>query len=96
MSKAKKPITITLDRERTILYTFKGLEALEREGINPFSSDISTAIQSPLGLKLILWAGLIHEDPELKPDQLSELLDLRQISKYADLVGKALTESMPS
>jgi hypothetical protein len=85
----------------TLRYGWKGLEALTTELDAPAFSDFDKIIQElgPKHLKVILWAGLIHKFPTLKPesnemyDIMDEYLDGHTISELSEIVGQALIAS---
>lgn len=68
-------VTLKLDRERPLHFTFKALRLFEeRTGVSGFNEEKIWAY--PWDLKIILpyiWAGLLEDDPSLTVEQLEEL-----------------------
>lgn len=85
----------------TLRYGWKGLEALTTELNAPAFSDFDKIIQElgPKHLKVILWAGLLHKFPTLKPESnemyelMDEYLDGHSIADLSEIVGQALIAS---
>lgn len=73
----KKGVTLTLDRERSLRITWRSLERLEEE----HDIDLEGLGESLRGggtlasVRRIIWLGLLHEDPEITPDGVADLLD---------------------
>ncbi len=74
---------IKLDTEKTLKYTWHSIERLEEEfGISLLEifankDKLQKLSTSPKSLRLALWAGLIHEDKNLKPEALIPYLNLK-------------------
>lgn len=68
-------VTLKLDRERPLHFTFKALRLFEEKtGVNGFHEE--KIWPYPWDLKIILpyiWAGLLEDDPELTVEKLEEL-----------------------
>ena len=94
MIKNKTPITLGDGKHRTLYYGFNALiELVETLGISLDS--LQEAMTGPGSLKAvrnILWAGLIHEDKTLTPEQVGDLLDgeLHRIAEISGLIVEAI------
>lgn len=91
-------VPIQLDRERRLKYDFNALCVLEeRFHINLFDAKtlnaMSTAISPPLLSKLI-YAGLLHETPEITLDQVRESMRLSELSHYIEQFTEAIERAM--
>ena len=91
MSKAY--ITVQLDKMRNLRYGMRALETIEELTGNAIGKlDLQNLKMKDL--KCIVYAGLVHEDKELTPDKVVELIDeYSDIQSIADSVGKAMTEA---
>lgn len=91
MSKVYMPFQ--LDKMRNFRYGMKALELIEDTLGMPISKvDFNSLTMKQL--KVVIWAGLVHEDQSLKPDDVFELID-----EYSDLdtvtgsMAKAIEEA---
>lgn len=74
-----------LDRERHLRFTLKTIREMREE----FGEDaLAKGIQQEAIAKL-LWYGLKHEDAELTPDQVEEMVDLEHLGDVMEAVAKA-------
>ena len=95
MSIAPK-IKVTLDRERTLWFSYNAFIALEEATGHSIMAGIDPKVfQSARGIRDFLWAGLLHEDPTLTREQVGEMLSFDRIAEIVETVAAALAESMP-
>lgn len=92
-----KDIKITLNDgvERTIKFTLNALAELEdRYGSvdEAFKQLDSNSIKA---VRCILWAGLIHEDPELTEQQVGNLIDIQYMQELMASLNDAFGSDMP-
>lgn len=90
-----KPIPITLDKPRTLLYDFNAFVELE-----DIYGDVKTALGGLSDLKVktirdMIWAGLIHEDESLTPKQVGKMLHVLNLEEIATKITEALGISLP-
>jgi len=90
-----KPIPITLDKDRTLLYDFNAFIELEE-----IYGDINKAFKGLEQLKMkpirdMIWAGLIHEDESLTPKQVGKMLSMANLEEVALKITEALGISLP-
>jgi hypothetical protein len=90
-----KPIPITLDKPRTLLYDFNAFMELE-----DLYGDINKAFKGLEQLKMrpirdMIWAGLIHEDESLTPKQVGKMLHVLNLEEIATKITEALGISLP-
>lgn len=72
------------------------LELLEDEGIDVFklAAMADGAMFSPKQVKLMLWAGLRHEDKKLTIAKATSLMDEADLSVIIETVMKALVDHL--
>jgi hypothetical protein len=90
MAELTSPITITLDKERHLRLSFRGMIEFEKlsgksllKGFNPDDmsmEDIST----------LVWASLIHEDKSLTLDALLDMIDMVPMVTVMTAVGECI------
>lgn len=71
------PITLGDGKERHLRYDWNALEALEETAgisLDSLQAVMSDPKQRMRNLRLVLWAGLIHEDETLTPKEVGRLL----------------------
>lgn len=92
MAKAFTPIQ--LDKVRNLRYGMKALSKIEDVLNKPISKiDMNSMTQRELAT--FIWAGLEHEDKELTPDGVMDLIDDHSdIQSAATVLAKAIQESM--
>jgi hypothetical protein len=88
-------VTITLDKERHILFDLNAFAELE----DAYGSvnDAMKALEkgSVKAIRKLLWAGLIHEDEALTERQVGRLVTLVDLESVAKEIGKAISVSTP-
>ena len=97
---AKHGIEITLNdnKKRTLRYDFNALCDLESEYGSRTLERVFTVLQSGVGfgdIRILLWAGLRHEDEGLTIRKVGETLDSMKIVEYANLVSEAFMLAFP-
>jgi len=91
----QKPIPITLDKDRTLLYDFNAFIDLE-----DLYEDVSVVFDKLQKFNLratrdMLWAGLRHEDESLTPRQVGKWLNLDNVQEIAAKVMEAMDNHLP-
>lgn len=79
----RTPVKITLDRERTLRYDLNAMCMVEELT----GESLMDLMRKPTikNLRTVIWAGLIHEDPNLTKETVGncvELGDLRETMRY--------------
>ena len=88
MPRLTPPVPIMLDKERTLRMDFAAMCAFEDEtGLSPWSSEVWGAGVSPRILSALVWAGLIHEDPDLMLSDVRRMPG-RELSNYGYLMDR--------
>jgi len=89
----KRGVTITLDKPRTLRYGINALAKIEDlTGKSLMHLDLAS-----VGIKdllTIVYAGLFHEDKDLTPEKVGDLIDeYSSLTDIAKAVGDAMTEA---
>jgi len=90
-----RPYTpIELDKTRNLRYGMKAFAAVEDRLGKPLGKiDLSAITYNDLAV--FLWAGLRHEDPEITPEKVMDLIDEHStVVRAAEAFTKAITESV--
>jgi len=89
----KKSVTIELDKARNLRYGLNALIKVEElTGKTITKLDLENI--SMKDLRTILYAGLYHEDKDLTPEKVGELIDdYSDIGSIAEKLGQAFTLS---
>lgn len=93
-SKAVK-ITLTDGVERTIKFTLNAMAELEDKYGTVDAAFEQLDKGSIKAVRAILWAGLIHEDPDLTEQQVGNLIDIQYMQELTTSLGHALDSDMP-
>jgi hypothetical protein len=85
-------VKVTLDKPRTLRITWRSLEALEEQhGLSMQDLSEQLGSQQMKAIRFIVWLGLLHDDPDLKLDDVADLLDQGNIVEIADAAAKLVT-----
>ncbi len=92
-----KDIKITLNDgvERTIKFTLNALAELEDRYGSVDEAFKQLDNNSIKAVRCILWAGLIHEDPELTEQQVGNLIDIQYMQELMASLNDAFDSDMP-
>ena len=93
-SKAIK-ITLTDGVERTIKFTLNAMAELEDRYGSVEEAFKQLDNNSIKAVRCILWAGLIHEDPDLTEQQVGNLIDIQYMQELMESLGTAFDADMP-
>lgn len=93
-SKAVK-ITLTDGVERTIKFTLNAMAELEDRYGSVDEAFRQLDNNSIKAVRCILWAGLIHEDPDLTEQQVGNLIDIQYMQELMASLGEAFDADMP-
>lgn len=91
------PVTIVLDRERHMVMDFAAMDAFEEEtGLSAWSSD-AWASPSPRVVSAMIWASLLHEDPDLGLADVRRLpgMEMGNMAYLTDRLGELWGVTMP-
>jgi hypothetical protein len=91
----KQAFPVKLDKQRNFRFTFNAFCELEDVLDRPL-----TELQKGFKMKdlrALVWAGLLHEEPELTIEQAGDLIDeAESIEEVAEAVSKAIEAAMGS
>lgn len=94
MSLPRVQIPLRLDRERTLVISFNALcQAEEVTGINFLMGEFT--FSSVRVMRALVWAGLIHEDPNLTLPEVGDLIEEAGADKVARVIIDAFAAAMP-
>jgi DNA-binding phage protein len=83
------PVSITLDKERHLLYDFNALASLEDAGYTITEAMEQIGKGSAKAIRAFLWAGLLHEEPSLTLEAVGKMITLQNLAYVAEQIGKA-------
>ncbi len=95
--KSPKPIKITLDKERNFLLDMNAYIELEeyypeksiQEILDDFLAGRTKAIRD------VLWAGIVHEDPDLTPKEVGAMISPGYMNELSDQIINGIYTSLP-
>jgi DNA mismatch repair protein MutH len=81
-------VKIELDKVRHLRYTMNALAEIEDQLGVPLSEmkDVKMTIKN---VRVILWAGLIHEDAELTQEEVGNMVDLGNFEEVQQKIAEA-------
>ena len=91
------PIVLKDGKTRQLRYEWSSLCRLKREhGISAFDVGREQMLGSvdPVKITGLIWAGLIHAEPELTMAEVEELIDITKSLDLMGIVGDALLEAL--
>lgn len=95
-------IEIKLDKTRRLKYTLKGVRILTKkygsvqkavQSLQKFNGEINEELID--NLSMLLFAGLVHEDPDLTQDDVENMIDLRYLNSLPALINTAMSDNLP-
>jgi hypothetical protein len=89
-NKHRGMVAIELDKKRNLRYTMNALAEIEdRLGV-PLS-EMGNVKMTIKNVRVILWAGLIHEDKELTPEDVGDMVDISNFEEVQEKVAEAFS-----
>lgn len=96
-----KPVSIELDRERHLLYTWRAYWRYEDATGESFLSVLDilekrdmTALRVKQLVHLV-WCGLVHEDETLTPEAVADMIHAANMEHVFAAVNQAIAQSQP-
>ena len=84
---------LELDKVRNFRYGMKAVHLIEQK-LNIKMAGLDMNALSMYELSVIVWAGLVHEDKELTPERIMELIDdYSSIPKVSETMAKAFEDA---
>ena len=90
-----KKVQIHLDKPRTIKFDLNAFCELEEAYGTMDKAMAAMKDGSVKAVRAVLWAGLIHEDPELTIQQVGSLIDFHSLNNVVKQLGIALEDALP-
>lgn len=91
----REPIKIELDKSRELKYDLNAFIELE-ERYGSVDAALRAMEQNSIkAVRLVLWAGLIHEDPDLTEKEVGSLVQLYDLEELSETLGKAMMSDLP-
>jgi hypothetical protein len=81
-------VKMELDKERNLRYTMNALAEIE-DILGVPLSEMENVKMTIKNVRVILWAGLIHEDPELTQEEVGNMVDLGNFKEVQEKVAEA-------
>lgn len=91
MAKRKGLVEIQLDKKRNLKFNFNAICNFEEATGKSIASLGETKEFKMSDLRALLWAGLVHEDPDLTIEEAGELFDYAESFQY---VSEKITEAV--
>ena len=89
-------VTVTLDKERTLKFGYGAYIKLEEVTGKPIGELLDARnLTSATGVRDFIWAGLLHEDPDLTRDQVADMLSFDRLVELQAAITQAIQNSMP-
>jgi len=85
-------VEINLDKPRYLRFDLNAMCEVERVTDRAFS-ELDGSLRT---MRVLVWAGLLHDDPELTIEDVGSLIHIGHLQHVSDAVGKALDVAMPS
>lgn len=93
---AKTTIPLANGDTARLSFDFSAFARLEDEaGVNVFDKGTLKKLLSPAKIRDIVWAGLLHEQPELTRAEAAKLIALDKLEQITSAVIEAMTLAMP-
>lgn len=85
---------ITIDKVRNFRYNVKALDLIEKKFKKNISS-VNFGAMTVAETMVVAWAGLVHEDKELTPEKLIDLIDENNIkfTDFASVMAQAIADA---
>jgi hypothetical protein len=82
-------VKIQLDKERTLKFTLNSLVYAEEQGLDLQGMNGKDAKLKLKDLRVLLVAGLMHEDKELTEESVGEMIDIQNLKPISEALNKA-------
>lgn len=83
-------------KERTLRFTLNSMIEIE-EGYGSIQGAMKAMETSSMkAVRLLLWAGLIHEEPELDINAVGNWIDMSNLQYTSEKLGEAFKACMPN
>jgi len=94
MAKKNKAVAIKLDKQRKLKFTFNAFCELE-EALGRPLSELQEKGFKMKDLRALVWAGLLHESPDLTIEEVGNLIDeAESLEEVTNAVVKAVEAAL--
>jgi hypothetical protein len=94
-NKQRGNVSVELDKTRNLRYTMNALAEIE-DSLGVPLAEMGNIQMTMKNVRVILWAGLIHEEPELTQEQVGEMVDLGNMQEVQEKVAEAFAMAQTS
>lgn len=94
-NKANAKVPIILDKPRHLLYDLNALAAFEEATGKSFLGGMSLEALTTKDLRALIWAGLLHEEPELTLQYVGSIVHAGNLADIDRQIGIAMGLAMP-
>ncbi|MFZ3172077.1 MAG: hypothetical protein WA118_08865 [Carboxydocellales bacterium] len=91
-----KPITVVLDKERSLVFDLNAICELEEKYGSMQGAMDAMSKGSMKAVRTLLYAGLKHEDDSLTEEIVGKLIDISNMAFVGDALNSAVSLSLPS
>jgi len=85
-------VSIELDKKRNLRYTMNALAEIE-DALGVPLAELQNVAMTIKNVRVILWAGLIHEDADLTVEDVGNMVDLTNFQEVQEKVAEAFSMS---
>lgn len=90
-----KSIPIQLDKKRHLKFDLNAFVELEEKFGSIGAAFEALEKGSIKGVRTLLWAGLVHEDPELTERDVGALVTVEKLSEVTAMITQAVNAALP-
>jgi hypothetical protein len=93
----KRFAKIELDKERVLRYSLNAISLYEEKTGEPLAVALRELTKHSFkAIRRVIWAGLLHEDPELTEEQVGEMIEFDQIQGLVVAINSVLGTRAPA
>ena len=90
-----KLVTVNLDKERHLRLTLKGMLEFQKHTGKNLLKGFRLKELSLEDSAALIWACLIHEDKEIKYEDVLNMIDLHNLTSVVNAVAECINQSLP-
>ncbi|WP_240511862.1 gene transfer agent family protein [Paludifilum halophilum] len=87
-------VDVTLDKQRRFKFDLNALTELE-DALGKPVTQLNDGTVGMRELRAMIWAGLLHESPDLTLRETGDIIDLERIEEITEKVTEAMTAAFP-
>ncbi|MDF2010193.1 hypothetical protein [Priestia megaterium] len=89
-NKQRGEVKVQLDKERVLKFTLNSLVYAEEAGVDIQNMGNNGGVKLK-DLRTLLYAGLMHEDADLTPEAVGEMIDITNLEPISKAMNDAFT-----